>query len=96
MFIINQPWSVPEVLRPLYESSTVLAQKTTMVVRLFLPVSVLHSCPFFFWFPSQTPDCLEKGLCTHCSFRKRMRILFSDFLLGSTPTEADSSRGFSV
>ncbi|XP_027343901.1 homeobox-leucine zipper protein ATHB-15 isoform X4 [Abrus precatorius] len=26
-----QPWSVPEVLRPLYESSTVLAQKTTMV-----------------------------------------------------------------
>ncbi|MED6204835.1 Homeobox-leucine zipper protein ATHB-15 [Stylosanthes scabra] len=24
------PWSVPEVLRPLYESSTVLAQKTTM------------------------------------------------------------------
>ncbi|XP_027343902.1 homeobox-leucine zipper protein ATHB-15 isoform X5 [Abrus precatorius] len=26
-----EPWSVPEVLRPLYESSTVLAQKTTMV-----------------------------------------------------------------
>ncbi|CAN0878170.1 Homeobox-leucine zipper protein ATHB-15 [Linum grandiflorum] len=25
-----EPWSVPEVLRPLYESSTVLAQKTTM------------------------------------------------------------------
>ncbi|KAG5028897.1 hypothetical protein JHK87_012411 [Glycine soja] len=25
-----KPWSVPEVLRPLYESSTVLAQKTTM------------------------------------------------------------------
>ncbi|KAF2323464.1 hypothetical protein GH714_035586 [Hevea brasiliensis] len=24
------PWSVPEVLRPLYESSTVIAQKTTM------------------------------------------------------------------
>jgi hypothetical protein len=30
-----QPWSVPEVLRPLYESSTLLAQKTTMAVRLF-------------------------------------------------------------
>ncbi|XP_054782479.1 homeobox-leucine zipper protein ATHB-15-like isoform X2 [Prosopis cineraria] len=25
-----EPWSVPEVLRPLYESSTVMAQKTTM------------------------------------------------------------------
>ncbi|CAN1286062.1 Homeobox-leucine zipper protein ATHB-15 [Linum perenne] len=25
-----EPWSVPEVIRPLYESSTVLAQKTTM------------------------------------------------------------------
>ncbi|KAK1312495.1 Homeobox-leucine zipper protein ATHB-15 [Acorus calamus] len=25
-----EPWSVPEVLRPLYESSTVLAQKTTL------------------------------------------------------------------
>ncbi|KHG04070.1 Homeobox-leucine zipper ATHB-8 -like protein [Gossypium arboreum] len=25
-----EPWSVPEVLRPLYESSTLLAQKTTM------------------------------------------------------------------
>ncbi|KAI4376292.1 hypothetical protein MLD38_014074 [Melastoma candidum] len=25
-----EPWSVPEVLRPLYESSSVLAQKTTM------------------------------------------------------------------
>ncbi|KAL2939892.1 Homeobox-leucine zipper protein ATHB-15 [Bienertia sinuspersici] len=25
-----EPWSVPEVLRPLYESSTVIAQKTTM------------------------------------------------------------------
>ncbi|KAL9232109.1 hypothetical protein vseg_007252 [Gypsophila vaccaria] len=25
-----EPWSVPEVLRPLYESSTVVAQKTTM------------------------------------------------------------------
>ncbi|ONK66815.1 uncharacterized protein A4U43_C06F12270 [Asparagus officinalis] len=25
-----EPWSVPEVLRPLYESSTVLAQKTTI------------------------------------------------------------------
>ncbi|GMI77988.1 INCURVATA 4, CORONA [Hibiscus trionum] len=25
-----EPWSVPEVLRPLYESSTILAQKTTM------------------------------------------------------------------
>ncbi|KAF8388919.1 hypothetical protein HHK36_025601 [Tetracentron sinense] len=25
-----EPWSVPEVLRPLYESSTMLAQKTTM------------------------------------------------------------------
>lgn len=29
-----QAWSVPEVLRPLYESSTVLAQKTTMAVRI--------------------------------------------------------------
>lgn len=28
-----QAWSVPEVLRPLYESSAVLAQKTTMTVR---------------------------------------------------------------
>ncbi|KAG8487684.1 hypothetical protein CXB51_018237 [Gossypium anomalum] len=27
-----EPWSVPEVLRPLYESSTLLAQKTTMAV----------------------------------------------------------------
>ncbi|XP_057477581.1 homeobox-leucine zipper protein ATHB-8-like [Actinidia eriantha] len=26
-----EPWSVPEVLRPLYESSTLLAQRTTMV-----------------------------------------------------------------
>ncbi|KAL4589213.1 hypothetical protein LXL04_002118 [Taraxacum kok-saghyz] len=26
-----EPWSVPEVLRPLYESPTVLAQKTTMM-----------------------------------------------------------------
>ncbi|KAK1550389.1 hypothetical protein Q3G72_018285 [Acer saccharum] len=25
-----EPWSIPEVLRPLYESSTILAQKTTM------------------------------------------------------------------
>ncbi|XP_062106229.1 homeobox-leucine zipper protein ATHB-15-like isoform X2 [Humulus lupulus] len=25
-----KPWNVPEVLRPLYESSTVLAQRTTM------------------------------------------------------------------
>jgi len=30
---IMQPWKVPEVLRPLYESSTVLAQKVTMAVR---------------------------------------------------------------
>lgn len=29
-----QAWSVPEVLRPLYESSTVLAQKSTMAVRI--------------------------------------------------------------
>ncbi|KAI8017746.1 Homeobox-leucine zipper protein ATHB-15 [Camellia lanceoleosa] len=28
-----EAWSVPEVLRPLYESSTVLAQKTTMMSR---------------------------------------------------------------
>ncbi|KAM7466506.1 hypothetical protein LguiB_014068 [Lonicera macranthoides] len=27
-----QAWSVPEVLRPLYESSTVLAHKTTMMI----------------------------------------------------------------
>ncbi|KAJ6743536.1 CLASS III HD-ZIP PROTEIN CNA1 [Salix viminalis] len=27
-----EPWSVPEVLRPLYESSTLLAQKTTMAL----------------------------------------------------------------
>ena len=35
---LDQPWSVPEVLRPLYESSTVLAQKMTMAVsrHLFL------------------------------------------------------------
>ncbi|XP_062078003.1 homeobox-leucine zipper protein ATHB-15-like isoform X2 [Humulus lupulus] len=28
-----KPWNVPEVLRPLYESSTVLAQKTAMALR---------------------------------------------------------------
>ncbi|XP_071940261.1 homeobox-leucine zipper protein ATHB-8-like isoform X2 [Coffea arabica] len=28
----QQPWSVPEVTRPLYESSTLLAQKTTMAI----------------------------------------------------------------
>ncbi|XP_071940264.1 homeobox-leucine zipper protein ATHB-8-like isoform X5 [Coffea arabica] len=27
-----EPWSVPEVTRPLYESSTLLAQKTTMAI----------------------------------------------------------------
>lgn len=30
---LYQAWSVPEVLRPLYESSKVLAQKTTIAVR---------------------------------------------------------------
>lgn len=30
----KKPSSVPEVLRPLYESSTALAQKTTMAVRV--------------------------------------------------------------
>lgn len=28
-----QPWSVPEVLRPLYESSTLLSQRTTLAVQ---------------------------------------------------------------
>lgn len=36
---------MPEVLRPLYESSAVLAQKTTMAVRCsfinYIPVSIL-------------------------------------------------------
>lgn len=32
---IFQAWSVPEVLRPLYESSRVVAQKMTTVVRAF-------------------------------------------------------------
>ncbi|KAK7845021.1 homeobox-leucine zipper protein athb-15 [Quercus suber] len=45
-----EPWSVPEVLRPLYESSTLLAQKTTMAVRLFCirhlrQISQEHSQP---------------------------------------------------
>ena len=34
-FFLDQPWSVPEVLRPLYESSTLLAQKTAMAVWCF-------------------------------------------------------------
>lgn len=33
---LKQPWSVPEVIRPLYESSAMLAQKTTMAVRIFI------------------------------------------------------------
>ena len=32
---IFQAWSVPEVLRPLYESSRVVAQKMTTVVRAY-------------------------------------------------------------
>ena len=31
---MHQPWSVPEVLRPLYESPKILAQKTTIAVSL--------------------------------------------------------------
>ncbi|TQD99703.1 hypothetical protein C1H46_014707 [Malus baccata] len=32
--LCRAPWSVPEVLRPPYESSTLLAQKTTMAIHL--------------------------------------------------------------
>lgn len=35
-----QSWSVPEVLRPLYESSAVLAQKTTIAVGFFLQIGI--------------------------------------------------------
>ena len=41
---INQPWSVPEVLRPLYESSTLLAQRTTMAVRISCIPSSSQCC----------------------------------------------------
>eukprot|EP00262_Sarcandra_glabra_P015678 TRINITY_DN488_c1_g2_i1.p1 TRINITY_DN488_c1_g2~~TRINITY_DN488_c1_g2_i1.p1 ORF type:complete len:100 (+),score=16.56 TRINITY_DN488_c1_g2_i1:292-591(+) len=35
-----EPWSVPEVIRPLYESSTVLAQKTTMAELMGRPIQL--------------------------------------------------------
>lgn len=36
-----QPWSVPEVLRPLYESPAVLAHKSTIAVR-----TTVRTCVF--------------------------------------------------
>lgn len=41
-----QAWSVPEVLRPLYESSKILAQKMTMAVRFsfFLHIACFTLC----------------------------------------------------
>lgn len=42
MTLWNQPWSVPEVLRPLYESSMLLAQRTTMAVRLLFLSNNFH------------------------------------------------------
>lgn len=32
-FLCSQPWSVPEVVRPLYESSAMVAQKMSMAVQ---------------------------------------------------------------
>lgn len=44
-FILSQACSVPEVLRPLYESSKILAQKMTMAVRVFC-LGLLCVCMF--------------------------------------------------
>lgn len=50
ILVMKQPWSVPEVLRPLYESSTVLSQKTTMVV---------SNLPLLFIINSEWNCCIE-------------------------------------
>lgn len=45
-----QPWSVPEVLRPLYESPAVLAQKSTIAVCIATrshPVYVAYQRVYF-------------------------------------------------
>ena len=44
--LLGQAWSVPEVLRPLYESSKILAQKMTIAVR----TTTFNF--FLFWFSS--------------------------------------------
>lgn len=42
-FPFCQAWSVPEVLRPLYESSKALAQKTTIAVSIHLNLVAMTS-----------------------------------------------------
>jgi hypothetical protein len=41
-FVCFQVWSVPEVLRPLYESSKILAQKLTIAVRLIICIDFIQ------------------------------------------------------
>ena len=43
LVLMNQPWRVPEVLRPLYESSTLLAQRTTMAVRFLSQLTAVST-----------------------------------------------------
>jgi hypothetical protein len=43
--IFLKPWSVPEVLRPLYESSTMVAQRLTIAVSTLL---VIHGVGFYY------------------------------------------------
>jgi hypothetical protein len=42
--IFLKPWSVPEVLRPLYESSSMVAQRLTIAVSTLL---LIHSVEFY-------------------------------------------------
>lgn len=48
--VVFQAWSVPEVLRPLYESSKILAQKMTIAVRTMLWIFGVDIVFFFFFF----------------------------------------------
>ena len=94
---------MPEVLRPLYESSTVLAQKTTMTVRLAF--YFLLCCKL--WFLYHCLGCIE-SLWKFCYLLEKYAIVkykrWLDFIFqivcyphpGSTPAEADSSWGFSI
>ena len=56
---VFQAWSVPEVLRPLYESSKILAQKTTVAVRTY-------GCVGSFYLVVSYPCCCSYILLIFC------------------------------
>lgn len=65
-----QAWTVPEVLRPLYESSKVVAQKITIAVSIYIYNNLIHHCMIhirFLLIKSVVNYILEIGLIVFIS-----------------------------